>query len=79
MRPSQVVEFAREKAEEVAEKTGEVIGKGLMEGWGKAKGLGEDLKKELLRLYGKTARACPLVLKCFVADIMCTRGNNESF
>ncbi len=54
MRPSQVVEFAREKAEEVAEKTGEVIGKGLMEGWGKAKGLGEDLKKELLRLYRKT-------------------------
>jgi hypothetical protein len=54
MRPSQVVEFAREKAEEVAGKTGEVIGKGLMEGWGKAKGLGEDLKKELLRLYRKT-------------------------
>jgi hypothetical protein len=54
MRPSQVVEFAREKAEEVAEKTGEVISKGLMEGWGKAKGLGEDLKKELLRLYRTT-------------------------
>ncbi len=54
MRPSQVIKFAREKAEEMAEKTGEVIGNGLMEGWGKAKGLGEDLKKELLRLYKKT-------------------------
>ena len=56
MRPSQVVDFAREKAEEVAEKTGEVISRGLMEGWGKAKGLGEDVKKELLRLYKKTGR-----------------------
>ena len=36
MRPSEVMVRAREKVEEVAEKTGEVIGKGLMEGWGKA-------------------------------------------
>ena len=56
MRPSEVMVRAREKVEEVAEKTGEVIGKGLMEGWGKATGLGEDLKKELLRLYRKTER-----------------------
>ena len=54
MRPSQVMERAREKVEEVAEKTGEVIGRGLMEGWGKAKGLGEGLKKELLRMHTKT-------------------------
>jgi hypothetical protein len=56
MRPSEVMVRAREKVEEVAEKTGEVIGKGLMEGWGKATGLGEDLKKELLRLYRKAER-----------------------
>jgi len=56
MRPSQVLELAREKAEEVAEKTSEVVGKGLVEGWGKAKGLGEGLKKELLRLHRKTGR-----------------------
>ena len=54
MRPFQVMERALEKAEEVAEKTGDVIGKGLVEGWDKAKGLGEGLKKELLRMYRKT-------------------------
>ena len=54
MRPSQALERAREKVQEVAEKTGYVVGKGLTEGWGKAKGLGEDLKKELLRLHRKT-------------------------
>jgi len=54
MRPSEVMVRAREKVEEVAEKTGEVIGKGLMEGWGKAKRLGKDLENELLRAYGKT-------------------------
>ena len=56
MRPSEVMVRAREKVEEVAEKTGEVIGKGLMESWGKATGLGEDLKKELLCLYRKAER-----------------------
>jgi len=40
---------AREKAEEVTEKTGEVISKG----WGKAKGLGKSLKKELLCVHRK--------------------------
>lgn len=54
MRPSQVMERAREKVEEVAEKTGEVIGKGLIETWDAAKGLGEGLRKELLRLSRKT-------------------------
>ena len=54
MRPFQVMERALEKAEEVAEKTGEVISKGLGGSWDKAKGLGEGLKKELLRLYRKT-------------------------
>jgi len=48
------MERVREKVEEVAEKTGEVIGKGLMDSWGKATGLGEGLKKELLRMYRKT-------------------------
>lgn len=57
MQPSQFMERVREKVEEVAEKTGEVIGKGLMDGWGKATGLGEGLKKELLRLYRKTGGA----------------------
>lgn len=57
MRPfDQVVGRAREKVQEVAEKAGEVMGKGLKEGWGKAKGLGEDLKTELLRPHRK-ARA----------------------
>lgn len=56
MRPFQVMERALEKAEEAAEKAGEVISKGLAEGWDKTKGLGEDLKKELLRLYRKTER-----------------------
>jgi len=46
----QVMERAREKMEEVAEKTGEAV----MDGWGKAKDLGEDLRKELLRLRRKT-------------------------
>jgi len=54
MRPSQVMERAREKAEEVVEKTGEVIGKGLKEGWDLTKGLGEGLKKELLHMHRKT-------------------------
>jgi len=56
MQPSQAMERFREKVEEVAEKTGKVIGRGLSDGWGKATGLGEDLKKELLRLYRKTGR-----------------------
>lgn len=53
MRPSQFVELAREKVEEVAEKTGEVIGKGLVEGWDRVTHLGVGLRKELLRLYKK--------------------------
>ena len=54
MRPFQIMERALEKAEEVAEKTGEVISKGLGESWDKANGLGEGLKKELLRMYRQT-------------------------
>jgi len=53
MRPSQVIERAREKVEGAAERTGEVVGKGLREGWGKAKGLGKGLKTELLRPHRK--------------------------
>ena len=56
MPSSQVVERAREKAQEVVEKTGETISKGLTEGWGKAKGLGRDLKNELSRVHRKKAR-----------------------
>jgi DNA mismatch repair ATPase MutS len=54
MRPFQVMKRALEKAEEAAEKTGEVISKGLAEGLDKVKGLGGGLKKEFLRLYKKT-------------------------
>jgi hypothetical protein len=36
VRPLQVMGHILEKIEEVVEKMGEVIGRGLMEGWGKA-------------------------------------------
>lgn len=35
------------KAEEVAEKTGEVVGKGLKKGWGIVKGSGRRFEKGL--------------------------------
>jgi hypothetical protein len=35
------------KVEDVAEKSGEMVGKGLKKGWGAVKGFGKGLKKGL--------------------------------
>jgi len=37
------------KAEEVAEKTGEVIGKGVKKGWGVVKGFGKGMKDGVIK------------------------------
>lgn len=37
------------KAEETAEKTGEVVGKGVKKGWGVIKEVGKGLKKEVTK------------------------------
>ena len=39
--------FMVKKKKGVAEKSGEVVGKGLQKGWGIAKGFGKGLKKGL--------------------------------
>ena len=54
MRPFEVMERARTKAQEVGEKTGETISNGLTEGWGKTKVLGKKLRKALPHVHMRT-------------------------
>jgi hypothetical protein len=56
MQTPHIIGRAREKTKEAAEKTGEAISKALTGCWGKTKGSGKDLKKELSRVHGKTKR-----------------------
>ncbi len=56
MWPSQAMEHACERTQEVAEKRSEAMSKRLKEGLGKAECWGQKLKKKLSRVSRKTER-----------------------